>query len=148
MSYAEIVHQSALSGEAKAVLDEGISRGALRAQDGTVAQLLATATRRMGEDRTGLDAQIAQARSAPTGRLARAVGDALYGYGRHGEAAELYRIALGKPGEDRNLLNLRLGAALALAGNRAEAETAFRAVSGDGAGLAQLWLAWLARRTG
>lgn len=147
MSYAEMLHQSALSGEVKAVLDEGVSRGAIRAQDTLVAQLLAASSRRIAEDRTGLDAQIPQARAAPTGRLARVIGDALYGYGRYGEAAELYRAALGKPGEDRNLLNLRLGAALAMAGNRAEAEAAFRAVSGDPAGVAQLWLAWLARRT-
>lgn len=147
-AYAEILHQSALSGEAKAVLDEGIARGAVRAADTGVAQILAAATRRIAEDRTSLDGQIPQARSAPNGRLARAIGDALYGYGRYAEAAELYRAALGKPGEDRNLINLRLGAALAMAGNRAEAEAAFRSVSGDPAGVAQLWLAWLARRTG
>jgi hypothetical protein len=147
-SYAEILHQAALAGEAKAVLDEGIARGAIRAQDSAVAQMLATANRRIGEDRTALNAQIAQARAAPTGRLARAIGDTLYGYGRYGEAAELYRAAIGKTGEDRNLLNLRLGAALAMAGNRAEAETVLRAVSGEPAGVAQLWLAWLARRTG
>jgi len=147
-SYAEILHQGALAGEAKAVLDEGIARGAIRAQDSAVAQMLASATRRIGEDRTALGPQIAQARAAPTGRLARAIGDTLYGYGRYGEAAELYRAALGKSGEDRNLLNLRLGAALAMSGNRAEAETALRAVTGEPAGVAQLWLAWLARRTG
>ena len=147
-SYAEILHQSALAGEAKAVLDEGVARGVIRAQDTAVAQMLATSTRRIAEDRTGLSAQIAQARAAPTGRLARAIGDTLYGYGRYGEAADLYRAAMGKTGEDRNLLNLRLGAALAMAGNRTEAEAAFRAVSGEPAGIAQLWLAWLARRTG
>jgi len=147
-SYAEILHQSALAGEAKAVLDEGVARGAIQSQNTAVAQMLATANRRIAEDRTGLTAQIAQARAAPTGRLARAIADTLYGYGRFGEAAELYRAAMGKTGEDRNLLNLRLGAALAMAGNRAEAEAAFRAVQGDSAGVAQLWLAWLARRTG
>lgn len=148
MSFAEILHQSALAGEAKAVLDEGIARGAIRASDTAVSQMLGVANRRIAEDRAGLDAQAAQARAAPTARLARVVGDALYGYGRYGEAADFYRTALTKTGEDPSLLNLRLGAALAMAGQRAEAETALRAVTGSAEGLAQLWLAWLSRSTG
>ena len=56
--------------------------------------------------------------------------------------------ALQKGGEDANLVNTRLGAALALAGRRAEAEAAFRAVTGPRADLAGFWLAWLARRPG
>ncbi|HEX8216952.1 MAG TPA: hypothetical protein VF577_05765, partial [Allosphingosinicella sp.] len=146
LTFARSLHDSALAGEAKAVLDEGVSRGAILATDTAVSQMLGVANRRIAEDRTGLDAQIAQARSDPTGRLARVVGDVLYGYGRYGDAADLYRAALTKTGEDRNVLNLKLGAALAMAGQRAEAETALRAVAGSAEGLAQLWLAWLATR--
>jgi hypothetical protein len=36
--------------------------------------------------------------------------------------------------------------ALALAGNRAEAEAAFKAVTGARAELASFWLTWLAQR--
>ena len=43
-------------------------------------------------------------------------------------------------------MNVRLGAALALAGRRPEAEAALRAVTGPRADLAGFWLAWLARR--
>ena len=53
------------------------------------------------------------------------------------------RAALQKGGQDANMVNTRLGAALALAGQRAEAEAAFRAVTGQRAELAQLWLLWL-----
>jgi hypothetical protein len=42
---------------------------------------------------------------------------------------------------------MRLGIAHAQAGQRAEAETAFRAVTGPGTELAALWQVWLARRT-
>lgn len=146
--YVAMLDQAALPGEAKAVIDEGVARGALRANDPAIARALATANRRIAEDRAGLDAQIREARNAPTARATRVVADALYGYGRYAEAAELYRVAAGKPGEDRNLLNLRLGAALAMAGQRAEAETVLRAVTGDPADLAKLWLAWLGRRAG
>ena len=82
---------------------------------------------------------------AAEGRVARcAPATPYYGYGQYAEAAELYRAALQKGGEDAGLVNVRLGAALALAGQRAEAEAAFRAVTGgDRAELAQLWLLWL-----
>lgn len=146
LAFAQVLDQAGLPGETKAVLDEAIARRAVAASDGAAAQMLATANRRIAEDRAGLSGQIEQARAAPTGRLARAVADALYGYGRYGEAADLYRAALAKPGEDRNMLNLRLGAALAMAGQRSDAEAAFRTVSGDPANLANLWLAWLSRQ--
>ena len=75
------------------------------------------------------------------------MGDAYYGYGQYAEAAELYRAALQK-GADANIGNLRLGAALAQGRQRAQAEAAFRAVTGPGADLAQLWLLWLSTHAG
>jgi hypothetical protein len=74
------------------------------------------------------------------------VADSLYGYGQYAEAAELYRAALQKGGVDANLANTRLGEALALAGQRAQAEAAFHAVTGPRAELAQYWLLWLSSR--
>jgi hypothetical protein len=108
--------------------------------------LLGVANRRITEDRAGLAGQMAQARTASRGQPARVVADALFGYARYTEAAEMYRLALSKGGEDANLVNTRLGATLALAGQRAEAEAALRAVTGPRAELAALWLAWLASR--
>ena len=71
-----------------------------------------------------------------------------FGHGLYAEAAELYRAALQKGGEDPNLVNTRLGAALALAGRRPEAEAALRAVTGPRADLAGILagLAVAARR--
>ena len=82
--------------------------------------------------RSGLAAGAAHQRARRQRRraLRARLGDAYYGYGQYAEAAELYRAALQKGGEDPDLVNIRLGAALALAGQRAEAETAFRAVTG------------------
>ncbi len=68
--------------------------------------------------------------------------------GQYAEAAEFYRLALQKGGEDANLVNLRLGAALALAGRGPEARAALAMVSGPRADLASFWLAWLQRRPG
>jgi tetratricopeptide (TPR) repeat protein len=145
LSLAQTLDQAGLPGEVKAVVDAGVAAGALQSSQGDVARLLQVTNRRIGEDQTGLPGQIAQARRASTGKEARIAADVLYGYGRYQEAAELYRLALTKSGEDANLLNTRLGASLAMAGQRAQAEAALRAVTGSRAELANLWLAWLAR---
>jgi len=133
-------------GEAKAVLDEGVSRGMLDSTEARVRAAITAATRPSSTERTGLVRQRTQAMAAATGAPARAAGDASFGHGQYAEAAELYRAALQKGGEDPNLVNTRLGAALALAGRRAEAEAAFRSVTGPRADLAGFWLAWLSRR--
>jgi tetratricopeptide (TPR) repeat protein len=147
IEFAEALGRANLFGEVKAVLDEGVARGMLDANEAIVRQLSTANNRRITADRAGLARLRSQALSpAGTGAQARAAGDAHFGYGQHAEAAELYQAALQKGGEDPNLLGTRLGAALALAGRRAEAEAAFRAVTGPRADLAAFWLAWLARR--
>jgi hypothetical protein len=148
LSLAQTLDQAGLPGETKAVIDAGVAAGAVQSNQADVVRLMSVANRRIGEDRAGLPGQIQQARSAANGKQARIAGDVLYGYGRYAEAAELYRVALGKGGEDANLLNLRVGASLAMAGQRAGAETALRAVTGTRAELASLWLTWLNRRQG
>jgi tetratricopeptide (TPR) repeat protein len=144
---AQALAAASLHGEAKSVLDEGVARGMLDSGEAIVRQLVTASTRRATQERTGLARLRTQALAAATGAQARAAGDAHFGQGQYAEAAELYRAALQKGGEDTNLVNSRLGAALALAGQRAEAEGAFRAVTGPRADLAAFWLAWLARRT-
>lgn len=148
LALAGTLDQAGLPGESKAVLDAGVAAGGVQPSQAQVAQLMGRANRRIAEDRAGLPAQIRQARSASRGNQARIAGDVLVGYSRYAEAAEMYRLALSKGGEDANLVNVRLGAALALAGQRAQAETALRAVTGARAELAALWLAWLARSQG
>ena len=132
--------------EAKAVLDEGVNRGMLDAAEPQVRAAITAATRPATTERTGLARLRTQAMAAPTGTPARAAADAYFGQGQYAEAALLYAAALQKGGEDPNLVNSRLGAALALAGRRPEAEAAFRIVTGPRADLAGFWLAWLARR--
>ena len=58
----------------------------------------------------------------------------------------LYRTALQKGSVDANLVNTRLGLSLALAGQKAEAEAAFKAVTGPRAELANFYLLWLSQR--
>jgi predicted Zn-dependent protease len=152
LSYRELAPDPALDLDARrlmrasqAVLDEGISRNMLEAAKPIVAQAMAATSRRLAADRAALPRLRGQAQAAAAGAPALAAAEAYFAFGQYGEAAELYRLALQK-GEDPSLVNLKLGAALALAGRRPEAEAALRATAGPRADLAGFWLAWLARR--
>lgn len=144
VAFADMLIRDGLVGEAKAVLEAGISAGKINRSSANVSQLLGSANARVEEDRASLERESQQA-EAGSARQMRRIADALAGYGRHADAVALYRAALAKGGEDASLINIRLGAALAQAGQRGEAEAAFRAVTGPRQGLANLWLAWLAR---
>jgi hypothetical protein len=139
---AFLVDQKGYPGEAKAVLEEGTRLGIV--QPGTVSALLAAASSRTTEDRASLAGLEPKAKAAANGTLALNTATAYAGYGDYAKAAELYRVALAKGGVDANLVNTRLGAALALAGQKAEAQAAFKAVTGPRVDIAALWLAWLA----
>ena len=145
--YADAARRAGLPGEAKAVLEEGLSRNIIQGAAPEARQMLTAVTAQVGEDRASLTRSRTAALAGADGRAARRTGDAFYGYGQYAEAVELYRAALQKGGEDAGLVNVRLGAALAMAGRRAEAEAAFRAVTGgDRAELARIWLLWLSMR--
>ncbi len=145
LEFAGHLTRAGQPGEVKAVLDEGVRRGTVPAANPEAQQMLGTANGRITEDRATLPALRTRAMAAAaTGREARIAGDTFYGYGQYADAAALYRVALQKGGEDANLVNLRLGAALIAAGQAAEAQAAFRAVTGgDRAALAALWLLWI-----
>lgn len=145
LRYAAEADRFGLPGEVKSVLEEGFSRNLFHNRAELARTMLLTATGQIARDRASLADLRAQALAAAEGRVARAAGDRLLGYGEYVEAAELYRVALRKGGEDEAAVNLRLGEALALAGRPAEAEMAFQAVDGAGARahLRQLWLTWL-----
>lgn len=148
IDFADKLLRAGLLGEAKTVLDQGVGRGLLRSGDTTVQALSGSINSRLADDRAGLDASRTRALAASSGRDARIAGDNFLGYGRYADAAALYRAAQQKGGENADLVNLRLGIALALAGQRAEAETALRAVTGTRAPLANYWLLWLGRSAG
>lgn len=134
-------------GETHAVYQEGLSRNLITTNAEVARQRVQVAGSRLAEDRASLASERSAAIAGSDGRAVLRLADAYFGYGEYGPAAELYRAALGKSGVDAATVNTRLGAALALSGDRAGAETAFRAVSGGTRGdLAQYWLLWLSQR--
>ncbi|MFL6752649.1 MAG: tetratricopeptide repeat protein [Sphingomicrobium sp.] len=84
----------------------------------------------------------AAAKSAASATALLRIGDRYYGLGDYAKAAETYRQAKAK-GADANLINERVGVALAVAGDKAGAAAALKSVTGARAGVAQFWLLYL-----
>jgi lipopolysaccharide biosynthesis regulator YciM len=147
LTLASNLNDAGLPGESKAVIDEGVQRNLISANKAYFRELLGSTGGRVAADRASLSSLEAKAMAGANGKLALSTADAFYGYGDYAKAATLYRAALQKGGADSNLVNTRLGAALALAGQRSEAEAAFKAVTGSRADLAAFWLIWLSQRS-
>lgn len=132
--------------EARDVVNEGVRTGKFPATNASAAAILKEVTPRIESDKSALAGIEGRARSDARGEFALKVADGYYGHGDYAKAADFYRLALQKGGIDANLANTRLGMSLAQAGQRAEAEAAFKAVTGPRAGLANFWLLWLSSR--
>lgn len=142
VEYADTALQRGYPGEAQYAINTGIQKGMLQSSKPLVAELKKSADGKVVADKAGLPAAEKEAKGNP--KLLVATGDAFYGYGDFAKAAVLYKQAQGGAGVDANTVNLRLGAALARAGDAAGAEAALAQVtSGPRAPLARLWLAWL-----
>lgn len=144
--YAYLAVNKGYPGEAKAVLDEGFAAGKISRSTPLFKDIIAEVSKKAASDKASLAGAEAAGKSASTARTALSNGDLLAGAGQYAKAAEVYRSALGKSGADANVINLHLGAALAQAGDKAGATAALNAVTGPRAGLAKLWLTYLATR--
>jgi len=143
-SYAQQLYLK-YPGEAKAVIDEGVAKGYLNPKpDSNTRMMLDAAAKRIAADKADLPGAAAAAAKSPTGKSAFVTADSYLGYGDWAKAAELYKLALQKGGVDANVVNTRLGMALARSGDTAGAKQAFAQVTGPRAGLARYWQIWLA----
>ena len=127
--------------EAKAVLDEAGTKKAIDVNKSAFKQFAPKLAK--APSRATVDAAAKAALAKSTGRDAMDAGDTLYGLGAFAEAAPLFKAAAAKGGVDANLANLRLGMALARAGDKAGATAALNAVAGPQANTAKYWLIWL-----
>ena len=142
---AQELDMTGLPGEGKAVLEEGVSLHMIDLTKGSFRDLMRAVSGRVAADRAALPGLETRAMGAATGTMALSTADAYYGYGDYAKAVPLYRAALSKGSVDANAANLHLGMTLAAMGNRAEAEAAFRAVTGARSEVASFWLTWLAQ---
>jgi tetratricopeptide (TPR) repeat protein len=144
---ADTLNDGGLPGETKAVLDEGVAVKMVDPNKPAFKAMIASSARQVAADRASLAGLGKQAMAAKTGTAALHTADDYIGYGDYTNAIPLYRAALQKGSIDANLVNTHLGMALALAGQKAEAEAAFHAVTGPRAELAAYWLIWLSQRS-
>jgi hypothetical protein len=145
--FAYALHDKGLSSEASAVLAEGVAARVVNPAKTGFKELIAEAKRRAANLQPTLAAKEKQGLAAATGSAALSAADTFMGFGDYAKAAALYRAAIQKGSVDTSLANTRLGIALAMAGQKAEAEAAFKAVTGVRADLASYWLLWLAGRS-
>jgi tetratricopeptide (TPR) repeat protein len=144
---AQTFQNAGLAGESRSVLDEGVNTRMVDPAKATFKEAIAAATRSAAAEKAKLSSLQSGAMAAATGAPALQAGDVFLGAGNYTAAVDLFRAAIQKGGTDPNVVNTRLGTALALAGRKAEADAAFRAVTGPRAELAALWLVWLGQRT-
>jgi tetratricopeptide (TPR) repeat protein len=130
--YAEYAETAALRGypgEAKAVIDDGIAKGALKSTTPFVKEVLASVNPKIASDKASLPGLEKEARAAANGRAALGTADAYLGYGNYAKAAELYKVALAKGGVDAATVNTRLGFALGKSGDKAGGQAALASVT-------------------
>lgn len=141
--YAELAQRGGLVGEAKAVIDEGRAAGVFDASNRAISDIYTAVNGQVKSDRASLPAAEKSAAAAANGRAAMGTADAYLGYGDYAKAAEMYKLALQKGGVDANMVNTRLGIALARSGQKDAAKAAFDAVTGPRAELARFWVLWM-----
>ena len=140
-AYTTALLDSGALTEAKTVLAEAAASG-INVNDSSFKTLSTKAA--AAPARAAIDAKAKAALAGGNAAALIAVGDAYYGIGAYAEAAPLYRAAVAKG--DAGLGNLRLGMALARAGDKAAAQAALNAVSGPNQSLARMWALWAASR--
>jgi tetratricopeptide (TPR) repeat protein len=140
--YAELVEATYLKfpGEAKGVVDEGTSAGAINpAQSKSIKEMAGIAAGKIASDKASLK------KSAANGRAALGIADAYASYGDYASAIEMYTKAESLGGVDANTVKLRKGAALARSGQKDAAKQLFATVTGPRADIAQYWTIFIDR---
>jgi tetratricopeptide (TPR) repeat protein len=144
--FANTLVTKGFAGEAKTVLEQGFEAKSIDRSKATFSQLYSLASSKSQGDRASLDGSAKTALAAPAARQAMVTAEAYYGYGDYQKSAELFRAALDKQGVDKDVANLRLGMALARAGDKAGATSALTAVGGSQSDIAKLWLTYVGTR--
>lgn len=140
VEYIQSLDPRRLPGEVIRVADAGIASGMLSANDLFVKDSMSQAKGRIASDQASLTGLERDARAANgTAVTAMSAADAYLSYSNWAKAAEMYQIALGKPGVDTPRALTRLGIAQVELGQYAQAQATFAKIDGSRKPLAQLW---------
>lgn len=147
VEYIEAADARRSPGEVLKVLNAGIASGKLKMGDVFVNEAKTIATGRLAQDKASLPGLERDARAAnSTPLIAMAAADAFLSYDQSAKAAELYQLALAKPGVDTAKALTRLGIAQVDMGQFAAAQDTFAKVTGPRKAMAQLWSAYVATK--
>lgn len=136
-------------GEVMKIINAGLFSGKLTASDISVNEAKTIASGRLAMDKASLAGLERDARaSGATAAIVMAAADAYLSYDQSAKAAELYQIALGKPGVDTARALTRLGIAQVDMGQTAAAVATFAKVDGARKPMAALWTAYANSKTG
>ena len=143
LDYAAYSKRLGLPNETQSVIVDGRTARVILPADAEANQLLREAKASIAVDKP-LATQETLAAAAAKGDLAAQAGDAYLGAGNFPKAIEMYRLALNKGQIDLDPVNLHLGIALALGGNKPDGQAAFAAVkTSPNSDIAKLWTTWL-----
>jgi hypothetical protein len=147
IEYIQAADARRFPGEVVKVIQAGTTAGKIKANDPFISEARTVASGRVAADQRSLPAldRDARAPSAPVATVS-AAADTFLSYGDAAKAADLYAIALSKPGGDTARLNTRLGIAQVDKGDYAGAQATFAKVQGPRRSLAQLWAAYAAQK--
>lgn len=146
VDYVSAVDPRRMSNEALPVLQEGISKGLLKQSEAFVQENLQIATQRAPQDRADVASIEKDARAGANGVAARAAGDNYLSIGNPQKAVEMYQLAAQKGGVDMAQIQMRTGVAQTYAGDYNGARQQFQQVTGKRAGVAKMWLAYIATK--
>lgn len=150
--YAQLANDKGYPGEAKAVIDEGMASNMVDnkalATSRALNEIKAVAGPKIAADKASLPAIEKRARAGADGKIALNTADAYLGYNMFPQAVDLYKVALQKGGVDPNIVNVRLGIALARSGQKAAALQAFGGVTGTRQPIAHYWTVWANQQPG
>ena len=142
VEYADTALGRGLPGEAEYALNMVVAKNMLTPTKPLIAELKRAASGKTAADKASLPGLEKDSKTNP--KMALGTGDAYYGYGEFAKAAALYRQAVGGAGIDPATANLRLGASLARAGDKAGAAEALKLVKGGiREELARYWLVFV-----
>ncbi len=141
--YADAAGPRKLPGEVSSVLEEGIAKGAVRANTQYTKETLGLARESVSADKASLPASERDAGKAANGRIALATADAFLGYGNYQKAVNMYQTAISKGGIDTNRAQIGLGISKAGEQDWQGAKTAFAAVTGSRKLIADFWMLWV-----
>lgn len=137
--YARVANGRELPGEIERVVQAGRAGSMLDGQNSEIATLDRGTTAAAQSLRNALPARAQAAASAATGANAMSAADGYMSLGEYAAAIPLYRTAIEKGSVDTELVNIRLGMALARTGDAAGAQAALDQVVGPRASIARLW---------